>query len=142
MRFLLPLLLSAAALPAAESDDRAAIASVLAAVADPLHSERLFTADADPEERSIRLIDLHIRRNAALPVMVGTNEPWREMTIPRVVAERIRFLTPDVALVDAVSTIAGAVTLRQRVPLIFVLKREGNDWRISALRAASAVPKN
>jgi hypothetical protein len=35
---------------------------------------------------------------------------------------------------DGASTIRGAVTLARSVPLLFVMKREGAEWRISAVR--------
>jgi hypothetical protein len=55
-----------------------------------------------------------------------------------VVSERIRFVTQDVATVDGASTIDGAITLARRVPLLFVLKKVGAEWRISAVRVLAA----
>jgi hypothetical protein len=62
------------------------------------------------------------------------HETWRVMTVPRIVSDSIRFITPDVALVDGASTIRGAVTMAQSVPLLFVLKKDGGEWRIHAVR--------
>jgi len=44
---------------------------------------------------------------------------------PRFVSTTIRFITPDVALVDGTW---------QTVPLLFVMKKEENDWKIASLR--------
>jgi hypothetical protein len=60
------------------------------------------------------------------------------LTAPRVVSERIRFVTQDVATVDGASTIDGAITLTRRVPLLFVLKKVAAEWRISAVRVLAA----
>jgi len=81
-----------------------------------------------------RLIDLH--RRASLPggVIIGTDEPWTALTLPRVVSGAIRFITPAVAIVDGASIIRGAVMLAPRVPLLFVMKKEDTEWRISAIR--------
>jgi hypothetical protein len=62
------------------------------------------------------------------------NEPWTELTVPRVVSGRIRFITADVAIVDGASTIRGAVTLTPSVPLLFVMKKSGVEWRITTVR--------
>ena len=67
-------------------------------------------------------------------IVIEMNEPWTELTIPRVVSGSIRFITPSVAIVDGASTIRGAVTLAPSVPLLFVMKKDGAGWRISAVR--------
>ena len=46
----------------------------------------------------------------------------------------IRFVTPDVAFVDATASQFGSVILKRSGPAMFVLKREGGVWRISVLR--------
>jgi hypothetical protein len=66
------------------------------------------------------------------------NETWTEMTVPRVVSGSIRFITPHVAIVDGASTVEGAVILAQSVPLLFVMKKEKAEWRISAVRVLTA----
>jgi hypothetical protein len=66
------------------------------------------------------------------------NETWTQLTAPRVVNEKIRFVTQDVATVDGASTIDGAITLARRVPLLFVMSKEGAEWRISAVRVLAA----
>jgi hypothetical protein len=60
--------------------------------------------------------------------VVISKEPWGEATISRsrtvMVVKNIRFLTPEVAMVDAVG----------KTPLLILLKKEGTDWKIASLR--------
>jgi hypothetical protein len=112
--------------------DRAAIERVVGAViVDPTDSgakpgSRLFTADADNELD--RLLDLDRR------LLELSREPWSEITSPRLVIQSIRFVTPDVALVNAVNTHYGSMILARRIPVLFVMKKEGTAWRIASLR--------
>jgi hypothetical protein len=88
------------------------------------------------------LLDLHRRSPTGYPptwgAMPGVNEKWVELTVPRVVSGTIRFLARDIAIVDGASAVAGVVTLAPRVPLLFVVKREGTAWRIVTLRVVLA----
>jgi hypothetical protein len=122
-----------------EAQDRAVIQKVIAALNDPAHRSEMFTKDADSDVDFDRLVDLHSAHLCPDPILggaiVGLNEPWTQMTTPHVVTSRIRFITGDVAIVDGSSTIEGAVTLSRSVPLLFVLKKEGPVWRISAVSA-------
>jgi hypothetical protein len=88
----------------------------------------------DSEVDFDRLIDLHRRESQYGGVAIGINEVWTELTAPRVVSGRVRFITPDVAMVDGASTIRGAVTLRRSVPLLFVMRKDKGEWRITAIR--------
>ena len=112
--------------------DRAAIERVVGAViVDPNDSgakpgSRLFTADADSELD--RLLDLDRR------LLELSREPWSEVTSPRLVIQAIRFVTPDVALVNAANTHYGSMILARRIPVLFVMKKEGTAWRIASLR--------
>jgi len=63
-----------------------------------------------------------------------SSEPLSEMTSPRLTIRSIRFVTPDVALVNAASVQYGSNIPVRRIPVLFVLKKEGKDWRIAALR--------
>src|SRR5207302_2579056 len=78
--------------------DRAAIEHVIgslnvgqAAGEKPLSV--LFTTDAENE------LDRLVNLNRWL--LERSNEPWSEVTTPRLVIQSLRFVTPDVALVDA-----------------------------------------
>jgi len=128
-------LFCAVGLWADEAQSRAAINKVIAALNDPVQRAGLFTKDADSSVDLDRLVDLHIKNCLSFGVGVGIDETWTELTVPRIVSGNIRFITPDVAIVDGASTIRGALTLTRSVPLLFVMKKEGAEWRISALRA-------
>jgi hypothetical protein len=119
-----------------EGQNRAAIDKVIAALNDPVQRAGLFTKDVDSSVDFDRLVDLHRRSSLCPGVLIGMDETWTEMTVPRVVSGNIRFIAPDVAIVNGASIVPGAVTLARSVPLLFVMKREGAEWRISAAAAA------
>jgi len=127
-------LFCAVGLWADETQDRAAIDRVIAALNDPVQRAGLLTSDVDSGVDFDRLIDLHRKDTLSVGVVIGINETWTELTVPRAVSGRIRFITPSVAMVDGASTIRGAVTLAPRVPLLFVMKKAETGWRISAVR--------
>ncbi len=116
-----------------EARDRAAIDNVITALNDPAQRAALFTKDFDGSVDFDHLVDLH-RKLRSPCVVIGTDETWTELTVPRVVSSSIRFITPDVAIVDGASTIRGAATLVRSVPLLFIMKKTGAEWRISAVR--------
>lgn len=130
--FFLPLLF-ALSLQADEAQDRAAINKVIVALNDSAQRAGLFTKDVDSMVDFARLVDLH-RAAASGPDIIGRDEAWTQLTVPRVVSGSIHFVTPNVALVDGASTVEGAVTLARRVPLLFVMRRESAQWKISAVR--------
>jgi len=63
----------------------------------------------------------------------GADEPWSEVTPPLIAIRSIRFLTPEIALVDADSTQIGS-TATWRVSVWLVMKKAGADWKIASLR--------
>ena len=115
---------------------------MIAALNNPIERANLFMKDADSAVNFDRLIDLHRLAAPSPGVGIGMNETWTQLTAPRVVNEKIRFVTQDVATVDGASTIDGAITLARHVPLLFVMRKEGSEWRISAVRAAEGVKNN
>ena len=117
-----------------EAKDRIAINEIIEAINDPVQRPTLFTKDTDSTVNFDRLIDLHLRSRNVGVGGVGIDETWRVLTVPRVVSGTIRFITPEVAIVDGASVIRGAVTLVETVPLLFVLKKEQAVWRICAVR--------
>jgi uncharacterized protein (TIGR02246 family) len=58
---------------------------------------------------------------------------WTEITAPNIENESVRFVSSDVALVDATQTRYGSVILKQSLPVTLLLKLEGNEWRIVSL---------
>lgn len=49
-------------------------------------------------------------------------------------ATTIRFVTPDVAFVDAAGSQYGTLIMKRKIPAVFVLKREDGAWRVSVMR--------
>jgi hypothetical protein len=127
-------LFCAAGLWADEIHERAAIDKTIAALNDPAQRARILAWDVDSRVDFDRLVDLHRRNLPVASVAIGMDERWTELTVPRVVGGPIRFITPDVAIVDGASIIRGAVTLRPRVPLLFVMRKTDREWRIAAIR--------
>jgi ABC-type phosphate transport system ATPase subunit len=55
----------------------------------------------------------------------------------RLVVGRVRFVTPEVALVDATVTQFGPVAWR-RDPLLFFMRKQGTEWQVVSIRMLSA----
>jgi hypothetical protein len=119
-----------------EASDRSAIENTVRAFSLMPGRASLYTSDFDRDE--LRQVGTPAStEGGAIPITVdgvpGTvvisKEPMGEAqwfpagTHPPVIVKRIRFVTPDVALVDCVSN----------SPLI-VMKRVGTDWKIASLR--------
>jgi hypothetical protein len=64
--------------------------------------------------------------------------PWINLLInPRIVGGAIRFITPDVALVEG-GWIQQDSAGTQTIPLFFVMKKEGDNWKIASLRVLAS----
>ena len=61
-----------------------------------------------------------------------------ETTPPRISTRAVQFITSDVAMVDAENAQYGSVVMVRRVPLVFVVKRDGAAWKIVATRVAAS----
>ncbi len=57
-----------------------------------------------------------------------------EVLNPRIASSTIRFITPEVALADGTWTYRDTSGATQTIPLLFVMKKEGEDWKIASLR--------
>jgi hypothetical protein len=82
------------------------------------------------------------------PTVTTSHEVWGEAAInfpgvgsitfeevnPQIVSGAIRFITPDVALADGACRYNDDSAATQSTPLLFVMKREGGDWKIASLR--------
>jgi hypothetical protein len=125
-----------AGLWADEASDRMAIGQVIATLNEPADTQRvqpfsgLFTADADSSDRD-RLANL-IGLLQRYP-----NQPWSEVTTPRFGTPSIRFITPDVALVDVPISQYGSIIGAHRRPVYLVMRKEGTAWRIAAVRTSN-----
>jgi len=137
----LPLLFAAFAY-ADEVADRAAIARAIDALNEiPSRIADVTESPAAARETMAVLMAAPPPRDSARPSVTISHEPWGEATLNfpavepvgyRVVAGAMRFLTPDVALVDAYTTRTDATFLHR--PILFVMKKVGNDWKIASAR--------
>ena len=128
MKSILCTLLAFAALGwAGEPADRAAIQSVVEALNSGQNTSALFTADADN----------HLSELNRQFLQTG-GEPFSEVTIPHLSVQSIRFITKDVALVDATAVQYGSTILVRRAPLLLVMRKEAQGWRIASLRVMLA----
>jgi hypothetical protein len=55
------------------------------------------------------------------------------VTPPKIGHESVRFVSADVALVDATQTRYGSLILKQSAPVTLLLKLDSNRWRIVSL---------
>jgi len=104
-----------------DATDREAIERLITAVNNhkkPLTD--LFTADAPENERG----------------MLSVNEqPWSEVTSPRITTRSIRLIAPRFALVECTSTQYGSVLVVRTTSMLLVIKKDGEQWRIASVQA-------
>jgi hypothetical protein len=84
----------------------------------------LFTADAESDLARLQTIQRQMRR--AVNQTTGLAPPAFVMT-------EVRFLGPDVAMVNAAEVQLGGGTPR-KIPVLFVLRRDAGGWKIAVLR--------
>jgi hypothetical protein len=143
-----------------EAADRVAIDHTINALNEVPQHAALFTPDADasselawlPKVRPFRILgpvaDAKPLPPTDSPTVTISKEPWGEVTInfpgaislppanilaPRIASGNIRFITLDVALDDGAWIYDDGAVMRS-VPLLFVMKREGDNWKIASLR--------
>ena len=132
-----------------EAADRTAIANLIATLNEfPQHTDG-FTADADGNDvleqlwKGRRLASRMRSSPSDHPTVVISHEPWGEAMInfpgveivnPRIESRTIRFITPEVALADGVCTYKAETGSTETTPLLFVMKKEGDRWKIASLR--------
>jgi hypothetical protein len=99
-------------------------------------------ADEMADRVSIEHAITALNESGVLPSIDHSNvtishEPWGEAAInlmsPRILIAAIRFITPDVALADATRTHKVDDGTTQTIPLLFVMKREGENWKIASV---------
>jgi hypothetical protein len=103
-----------------DATDRAAIERLIAAVNN--HSKPLtdvYTADAPENERSI---------------LSAHEQPWSEVTSPRITIRSIRLIPPQVALVECTNTQYGSMILVRTTLMLLVMTKDGGEWRIASVR--------
>jgi hypothetical protein len=124
-------------LAADETTDRAAIEKTIQAFSmGPLVPD-LYTSDFDREEL-VRFAKAASTNSGAIPITFGdkpgelviSKEPMGEASwFPSgmhwvLTVRKIRFLTPEVAMVDVIG----------KAPGLILLKKVGTDWKIASLR--------
>jgi hypothetical protein len=98
--------------------------------ADPADNEAIRKAIAtfnDPHERATVLA-----RDADLSPL--GRFAGQEVSQVYFEAKAIRFVTADVAFVDAAASQYGSTIMKRSMRAVFVVKREGGAWRISVMR--------
>jgi hypothetical protein len=64
------------------------------------------------------------------PSMTLPQYPMSEMSIPVLVAGKIRSVTPRWALVEGSIRVFGSLIVMQQTPVLMVLKRDGDRWLV------------
>jgi hypothetical protein len=98
--------------------------------ADPADNEAIRKAIAtfnDPHERATVLA--HDADLSPLGRFAG-----QEMSQVYFEVKAIRFVTVDVAFVDATASQYGSTIMKRSMRAVFVMRREGIAWRISVMR--------
>ncbi len=104
-----------------EAADRAAIDKLIATLNDRTASRaELYTSDSGDSRKLLEQI--------ANP----PTAPMSERTQPFLVLNAVRFITPEVALVDATSAQYGSLYTR-RIPVLLIL-RKSQAWQIAVVR--------
>jgi hypothetical protein len=146
----LPLFLASCAW-ADEAADRAAIARVIASLNEQPWPAAQVTESAAASSELAHVWKLRplLIGTPGAPTVTVSHEPWGEATIdfpslegrlPRIVGGAVRFVTPDVALADGAWAFPDGITTPQ--PLLFVMKKVGDDWKLASVRllAPNKVP--
>lgn len=121
-----------------DSQIRSLVASYMDArnTRDATATERLFTADAD------QLVSTgEWRKGSAALVKGAMASSHKEAAKSSISIESIRFLNPEVAIVDGryetVSAVTGAA---RKMWTTLIVTRTDNDWRITAIRNMLPAP--
>jgi len=141
-------LFSASSAWAEEAVERSAIGAVIASLNEPAQPNAVFTSDGDGASELARLRKANpalriigpSEASAPMPTMTISHEPWGEARInfppmeSRTVERSITFVSPDVALAEGAYTYQDSFGVTQTIPLLFVMKKQGEDWKIASLR--------
>jgi len=101
----------------ARADDGDAVRKAIARFNDPHQRHSVLTPDADLDSLS----------------------RYRGPEVSQVYFEvkAVRFVTPDVAVVDAAGSQYGSLIMKRSLRAVFVLKKEGDGWRVAVLRVGA-----
>lgn len=141
----LTILIASSAWAADEAADRASIEKVVSTLSNTPDSPGLFTADF-ADQLTLQLLEVtHDEPAAGLLKAAAQCDPhqvWGESNpcVPknllpssRFAVQSVRWITPDVALVDALNNrTAAGISLRS--PVVLLLRKEKDVWRIAGIR--------
>ena len=102
----------------ARADDGAAVRKVITAFNDPHQRQSVLMPDADLDSLS--------------------RYRGPEMSQVYFEVKAVRFVAPDVAVVDAAGSQYGSLTIKRSLRAVFVLKKQGDAWRVAVLRVRRA----
>lgn len=145
-----------------QAADRVAIGRAIARLNELPRPVTLFTEDANASTELARLPKVNpvCLPRSDHPTVTISHEPWGEATInlpctaplikalhagtpeilnARIVSGPVRFLTPDLALVDGAWMYKDGASTRTTT-LLFVMKKERGNWKIASIRAVAPPP--
>jgi hypothetical protein len=129
-------LLWAAGLPAAESEDRTAIRTVVSALnalrdtPETTRAAALFASrEAAEDWQCFAALERRLLPRAG---------PFPETTRPHLAVRSIRFVTPDAAAVFAASSQFGSTLPVRRLAALIVMRKGLSGWQVAALRVTAA----
>jgi hypothetical protein len=134
-----------------EITDRTAIRSVIAALNDSNQHASVFAATGDASSELARLRQLHPTEFRIIgppedslgqtkkPSVIPSRQPWGEASIQFIpvrtpVNHSVTFVAPDIALAEGAFMYRDTSAAPQLTPLLFVMKRESDGWKIAELR--------
>jgi ketosteroid isomerase-like protein len=132
------LLVAAIACFAARADDSDTIRAALRAFNEAVKRAEtsplrvFFTADADYRDAG-RLL----RGPDALAALFAGRQAWSERTPPMIQEQSIRLSGSSAAFVDAQLVQYGSTIVKSGIPVVLLLEKDGDDWKIASFRMAS-----
>jgi ketosteroid isomerase-like protein len=132
------------AIGAAPADDSEKVRSALRDFSDALQTERaeslstFFTRNADYRD-SVQTLNGADALTSLLANFFANRQVWSERTPPMLIAESIKFVSPSVAFVDAKVVQYGSTITRSSVPVVLLLEKEADVWKISSWRTTACL---
>ncbi len=145
LRRFLPLVVLTISAQADATADRRAIANAITVLNQPQHLTGVIFPLIDRLLKGRKTI---LGTTAGTPTVTISHEPWGEAELnfpqvpeiinPRIVGGEARFITPFLAHVYGTFTYLEAGKPTEVIPLLFVLRRESETWRIVAASAVTS----
>lgn len=100
--------------------------------AEPRQLRAFFTSDADYRDASVVL-----KGPDALVSLFAHRQVWSERTPPMLQEQSIRLAGPSAAFVDAQLVQYGSTIVKSVIPVVLLLKKEADVWKIASWRIAA-----